>query len=159
MATMKEAAEDFLAQKRIAVAGVSREAGSGHGGNVVYQRLRERGYEVFAVNPNAEEVMGDKAYPDLASIPLGVEGVVIATHPDVAEDVMAQAANVGVKRVWMHRGPGAGSVSESAAELGREWGLTVIPGGCPLMYGPTSDGPHKGMRWVLNLFGKIPKQI
>lgn len=159
MATMKEAAADFLAQKRIAVAGVSREKGSGHGGNVVYQRLRARGYEVFAVNPNAEEVEGDKAYPDLASIPGGVDAVVVATHPDVTEDIVAQCANVGITRVWMHRGPGAGSVSEEAAELGRRWGLTVIPGGCPLMYDPAADGGHKAMRWVLNLFGRIPKEI
>jgi predicted CoA-binding protein len=156
---MQEAAEEFLSQRRIAVAGVSREEGSGHGGNVVYQRLRERGYEVFAVNPNADVVMGDKAYPDLASIPGGVEAVVIATHPDVAEDVMAQCANVGVRQVWIHRGPGPGSYSDAAAELGRKWGLTVIPSGCPLMFGPTADGGHKVMRWVFNLVGRIPKQI
>lgn len=159
MATMNEATADFLAQKRIAVAGVSREEGSGHGGNVVYVRLRDRGYEVFPVNPNAEEVEGDKAYPDLASIPGGVDAVVIATHPDVAEDIVAQCADTGVRRVWMHRGPGAGSVSDRAAELGRKLGLTVIPGGCPLMYPPASDGGHKAMRWVLNLVGRIPREI
>jgi predicted CoA-binding protein len=156
---MEEAAADFLAQKRIAVAGVSRKSGGEHGGNVVYQRLRDRGYEVFAVNPNAQEVEGDPCYPDLASIPGGVDAVVIATTPEVAEDIMAQCAAVGVERVWMHRGPGKGSYSEKAAELGRERGLTVIPGGCPLMYPPTSDGGHRVMRWVFNLVGRIPKEI
>ena len=65
MATIKDAASEFLAHKRVAVTGVSRTPGS-HGSNVVYRRLRERGYEVFAVNPNAEEVEGDRAFHDLA---------------------------------------------------------------------------------------------
>ena len=158
MPSMEEATSDFLAQKRIAVAGVARQAG-GHGGNVVYTRLRQRGYEVFAVNPNAQEVEGDRCYPNLAAIPGGVDGVIIATAPDVAEEVMAECAATGVKRVWIHRGPGGGSYNEKAVELGREWGITVIPGGCPLMYRPASDGPHRAMRWVFNLFGRIPKQI
>ena len=68
MTAMKEAAAEFLGHKRVAVTGVSREP-KGHGSNVVYKRLRERGYEVFAVNPNADEVEGDRAYHDLRSIP------------------------------------------------------------------------------------------
>ena len=72
MATIKEAASEFLTNKRVAVTGVSRQP-SGHGSNVVYQRLRQRGYEVFAVNPNADEVEGDPCYHDLRSIPGGVD--------------------------------------------------------------------------------------
>ena len=158
MAKIDEAAADFLAHKRIAVAGVARKPGE-HGGNVVYRRLRERGYQVFAVNPNADEVEGDPCYRNLGAIPGGVDGVVIATAPDVTEDVMAECAAAGIKRVWIHRGPGAGSANDQAAELGREWGITVIPGGCPLMYGPTSDPGHKVMRWVLNLVGRIPREV
>ena len=81
MGTIKEAADEFLTSRRIAVTGVSRDA-KGHGSNIVYQRLRQRGYEVFAVNPNAETVDGDPAYSDLRSIPGGVEAVVIGTRPD-----------------------------------------------------------------------------
>jgi hypothetical protein len=84
MRTIEDAAKDFLALSRIAVTGVSRTP-RGHGSNLVYQRLKERGYEVFAVNPNADEVEGDSCYHDLASIPDGVEAVVIGTHPDQAE--------------------------------------------------------------------------
>ena len=157
--TMKQAAADFLAQKRIAVAGVSRSTGGEHGGNVVYRRLRERGYEVFAVNPNADEVEGDPCYRDLGSIPGGVDAVVIATHPDQAEDVMNECAELGIQRVWMHRSFGTGSVSTAAAEQGRHHGLTVIAGGCPLMYSPASDFGHSTMRWMLNLAGKIPKEV
>jgi hypothetical protein len=115
MATIKEAASEFLANKRVAVTGVSRDA-KGHGSNVVYQRLRSRGYEVFAVNPNADEVEGDHCYHDLSSIPGGVEAVVIGTRPEVAEETMRECAELGIKHVWMHRGPGAGSVSKAAAD-------------------------------------------
>ena len=81
MQRIKEAAAEFLAGKRVAVTGVSRTA-KDHGSNVVYKRLRERGYEVFAVNPNADEVEGDRCYHDLRSIPGGVDGVVIGTRPE-----------------------------------------------------------------------------
>lgn len=156
---MKEAASEFLGKKRIAVAGVSREGGGGHGGNPVYVRLRQRGYEVFAVNPNAEEVEGDVAYPNLAAIPGGVEAVVIATHPDAAPDVMQECVSLGIGHVWMHRGPGAGSVSSEATEIGRAAGLTVIDGGCPLMFDPTADFGHKMMKGVLSLIGNVPKKV
>lgn len=158
MATMKEAAAEFLAHKRVAVTGVSRTPGS-HGSNVVYRRLRERGYEVFAVNPNADEVEGDRAYHDLASIPGGVEAVVIGTRPQTAEATVRECVDLGVKHVWMHRGPGGGSVSNSAAAYGREHGLTVLDGGCPCMFGPTADTGHKVMRVVFTLTGNVPKRV
>ena len=155
MTAIKEAAEEFLSHKRVAVTGVSRTAS--HGSNAVYKRLRDRGYEVFAVNPNAEEVMGDRAYHDLASIPGGVEAVVIGTRPEHADGTMRECAELGIEHVWMHRGPGAGSVSETAAEYGREHGITVIDGGCPLMFEPTADFGHKAMRVVLSR--RVPKQV
>jgi predicted CoA-binding protein len=158
MAAMKEAAAEFLGHKRVAVTGVSRMPAN-HGSNVVYRRLRERGYEVFAVNPNADEVEGDPAYHDLRSIPGGVEAVVIGTRPEVAEETMRECAELGISRVWMHRGPGAGSVSQSATAYGREHGITVIDGGCPCMFGPTADFGHKAMRLVFRLSGNVPKQV
>ena len=133
MPKIKQAASEFLAQRRVAVTGVSRNP-KGHGSNVVYRRLRERGYEVFAVNPNADEVEGDRCYPDLGSIPGGVDAVVIGTRPETGEATMRECVDLGIKRVWMHRGPGTGSVSATATAYGRERGVTVIDGGCPLMF-------------------------
>jgi len=156
MQPIKEAASQFLANKRVAVTGVSRTPKS-HGSNNVYRRLRERGYEVFAVNPNAQQVEGDRSYPDLRSIPGGVEAVVIGTRPEIAEDTMHECAELGIKHVWMHRGPGAGSVSAAAADYGRQHGITVIDGGCPLMFEPTADFGHKIMRFVYAR--KVPKQV
>jgi uncharacterized protein len=158
MHKIKEAASDFLTKKRVAVTGVSRHA-KDHGSNVVYKRLRERGYEVFAVNPNADEVEGDRCYHDLRSIPGGVEAVVIATRPDIAEETMRECAELGIAHVWMHRGPGAGSVSQAAADYGRQRGIAVIDGGCPCMFGPTADLGHKAMRAVFTLTGNVPRQV
>jgi uncharacterized protein len=156
MQSVKEAASAFLANKRVAVTGVSRTPES-HGSNNVYKRLRDRGYEVFAVNPNADEVEGDPCYHDLKSIEGGVQAVVIGTRPEIALDTMRECAELGIEHVWMHRGPGAGSVSHEATQYGRERGITVIDGGCPLMFGSTADFGHKVMRLVLS--GHVPKQV
>jgi predicted CoA-binding protein len=155
---IREAASEFLGKKRIAVTGVSRHP-QDHGSNVVYKRLRERGYEVFAVNPNANEVEGDPCYHDLGSIPGGVEAVVIGTRPETAEATMRECAALGIKHVWMHRAFGTGSVSEAATTYGREHGLTVIDGGCPCMFDPTADAGHKVMRVVCTLTGTVPRRV
>src|SRR5450759_1260179 len=146
MENIKDAASQCLTNKRFAVTGVSRTA-AGHGSNVVYQRLRDRGYQVFAVNPNAETIEGDTSYRDLKSIPGGVEAVVIGTKPETANATMRECAELGINHVWMHRSVGTGSVSKSATEYGRQQGITVIDGGCPLMFDPTADFGHKCMRF------------
>jgi uncharacterized protein len=156
MQNVKEAASQFLASKRVAVTGVSRTPKT-HGSNIVYQRLRDRGYEVCAVNPNAREVEGDRAYPDLKSIPGGVEAVVIGTRPAIAEDTMRECVELGIKHVWMHHGAGASSVSDAATDYGRRHGITVIDGRCPCMFGPTADFRHKVLRLVLS--ARVPKQV
>ena len=158
MLTIKEAADEFLAHKRVAVTGVSRDPKT-HGANVVYRRLRERGYEVYAVNPNADEVEGDKAYDSLTAIPGGVEAVVIGTRPERAEATMRECDALGIKHVWMHRSFGSGSVSDTATRYGREHGITVIDGGCPCMFGLTADTGHKVMKVFVDIAGNIPKKV
>jgi uncharacterized protein len=158
MVTVKEAAAGFLACERIAVTGVSRQPES-HGGNVIYKRLRDRGYEVFAVNPNADEVEGDRCYRSVGEIPGGVDAVVIATRPEAAEATVRDCAELGIGQVWMHRSFGSGSVCDSATLYGRQNGMTVIDGGCPLMFEPTSDPGHKFLRWIFTLEGKVPKEV
>jgi predicted CoA-binding protein len=158
MRPVADVANEFLSQKRFAVTGVSRTPAS-HGGNVVYQRLRDRGYQVFAVNPNADTVEGDTCYHDLKSIPDGVDVVIIATRPEHAEGTIREAAQLGIKRIWMHRLFGAGSCSPEAARVGREQGMTVIEGGCPLMFGATSDGGHKMLKMFGTWMGKVPRRV
>jgi len=158
MTAIKEAAAEFLSNKRIAVTGVSRKP-QGHGSNAVYKRLRDRGYEVFAVNPNADEVEGDRCYHGLKDIPGGVDAVVIATRPEAAEPTMRECDELGIRHAWMHRSFGEGSVCDEATVYGREHGITVIDGGCPLMFAPTADIAHKVMRLVFTYKGKVPKAV
>ena len=158
MQPMKQATAEFLSHHRVAVTGVSRSP-QNHGSNVVYKRLRERGYQVFAINPNAEQVEGDRAYPDLRSIPGGVDWVVVGTRPERAEATVRECADLGITRVWMHRAFGQGSVSAAATDFGRKRGITVIDGGCPCMFGPTADGGHRFMCAMLRLTGGVPRRV
>jgi uncharacterized protein len=153
MSTLEEAAQEFLAQKRIAVAGVSRKGDTAANG--IYKKLRESGYEVFPVNPNATEVEGDRCYPDLASIPGGVDGLVIATAPQAASQLVQGCHQVGVKRVWMHRSFGQGSADDEAVRLASELGLTVIPTGCPMMFCEPVDVFHNCLRWFFRVSGRF----
>ena len=156
MQKTKDVATEFLDHKRVAVTGVSRHPES-HGSNVVYKRLRDRGYEVFAVNPNADAVEGDHCYQDFKSVPGGVDWVVIGTRPETAEETMRECVDLGITRVWMHRSFGAGSVSNLATAYGRDHGIRVIDGGCPCMYDPTADPGHKVMKAMLTLTRKMPR--
>jgi predicted CoA-binding protein len=157
MATLEAAASDFLAQQRLAVAGVSRTRQNT--ANIIYRRLRDKGYQVFPVNPNADMVEGDQCYPDLGSIPGGVDGVMIVTRPAVADAIVRQCPGAGVRRVWMHQSltHGGTSVSETAKEFCRANGIAVIAGACPLMFGKPSDFGHRCMRWMLRLTGRLPE--
>jgi predicted CoA-binding protein len=155
VSTLEEAAQNFLSSKRIAVAGASRSGDTA--GNAVYRKLRSSGYEVFAVNPNAEQIEGDACYADVGSIPGGVEGVVVATHPNASADVVRDCIDAGIKHVWFHRAFGAGSVSDEAVELAESAGLELIPGGCPMMHCEPVDVGHKCIKWILGTFGKLPR--
>jgi uncharacterized protein len=144
----------FLRGKRIAVAGVSRTGQSA--GNPVLQKLRKSGYDAVPVNPNAVEIGGAPCYPDLASIPGALDGVVIATHPNMSAEIVRQAAARGVTTVWFHRSFGQGSVSDEAVRECERLGLTALVGGCPLMYCEPVDIAHRCMRAILRWRGRVP---
>lgn len=153
MSRTTELIADFLRGRRIAVAGVSRGAGSA--ANPVFRKLRGAGYEVFPVNPNAAEVEGVRCYPDLASVPGELDGVVVATHPDMSVEVVRQAVERKVPRVWFHRSFGRGSVSDAAVRECASHGIACIVGGCPLMFCEPVDVGHRCMRWWLGRRGRI----
>lgn len=155
MSASEELIADFLAQKRIAVAGVSRNA-TGEAANLIYRKLRETGHGVVALNPRAEQVEGDPCYPNLAALPEPVDAVVAVTPPAETEALVRECDAAGVRRVWLHRSLGTGSVSEAAVAYCREHGIRVIAGGCPMMYCQPVDFGHKCMRWVLRITGKLP---
>jgi hypothetical protein len=151
---MPSTVAEFLAGKRIAVAGVSRQPKQF--ANAIYRRLRNSGFEVLPVNPNAAEFEGVRCYPDLKSIPGAIDGVVIASHPRTALDIVRQSGEKGVRQVWFHRSFGAGSVSGDAVRACKENGIQCIVGGCPLMYCEPVDAGHRCIRSLLRFFGRVP---
>ncbi len=156
--TLKEQTDNFLAQNRVAIVGVSRGEGTG---NAIFRKFRDAGYDVFPINPNATEVEGVKCYPNVKDVPGGVGSVLVVTSPDITEQVMQDCVEAGVSNVWMHHnklfGSANSSVSEKAVQLGRENGINVIPGACPMMYIKGADFGHKCMRWFLGATGGLPK--
>ena len=148
---------DFLDQKRIAVAGVSRDNSHHPAGNLVYRRLKTTGHDVFPVNPHMETFEGDRCYPDVRSIPGGVDGVVIITRPETTERIVRDCGDAGVRRVWMHQSMAKGSsVSPQAVEYCRQHDISVIAGACPMMFGPGVDFGHACMRWMMKVTGGLP---
>jgi hypothetical protein len=158
MAKLDNMVQDFLAQKRIAVVGVSdkRETGC----NLAYKNFKQAGYQVYAVNPRISTFEGDMCYPNLKSIPEKVDAVFMLTNPTVTEQVVGQCVELGVKHVWMHcmmgtkPGLAAGmtSVSQSAVETCKANGIAVIPGPCPNQFLQPDFG-HKMMRGLWRMFG------
>ncbi len=154
--TMSAQIRDFLAQKNIAVAGVSRSS-EGRAANAIYNRLKNSTYQVYAVNPNAETVEGDPCYPNLKAIPIQVDGVVIVTKSMHTESIVRECSELGIPRVWMHRSFGQGSVSEVAVKHCEENGISVIAGGCPMMFCEPVDFAHKWIRWLSRISGGTPR--
>jgi predicted CoA-binding protein len=148
---------DFLAQKRIAVVGVSRDKSRQPAGNLIYRRLKKTGHDVFPVNPHMQTFEGDRCYPDLRSIPDGIDGVVIITRPETTQQIVRECGDVGVRSVWMHQSLGKGSsVSPEAVEYCHAHDINVIAGACPMMFGDGVDLGHTCMRWFLKLTGGLP---
>lgn len=158
MSTLDTMVQDFLAQKRIAIVGVSDKRDTGC--NLAYTKFKDAGYEVFAVNPRIASFQGDACYTDLASLPTKPDAVFILANPNVTDKIVQQCVDLGVKHVWMHcmmgvkPGLAAGmtSVSPSAVDVCKANGIAVIPGTCPNQY-LNPDGFHKFMRGMWSLFG------
>ena len=158
MSKIDELVQNFLAQKKIAVVGVSdrRETGC----NAAYTRFKENGYQVFAVNPRITTFNGAPCYADLKSIPEKPDAVFILASPKVTDQMVQQCVELGIKHVWMHcmmgTKPGLAasmtSVSQEAVELCKANGIEVIPGSCPNQF-LKPDFAHNMMRGVWRAFG------
>lgn len=158
MPKLNDLVQDFLAQKHIAVVGVSDQRDTGC--NLGYRRFKAAGYTVSAVNPRITSFEGDPCYPDLKSIPHKPDAVFILASPKVTDQIVQQCVDLGVKHVWMHcmlgtkpgLVPAMTSVSQDAVRLCRENGIAVIPGACPNQY-LNPDFGHLMMRLMFRTFG------
>ena len=154
MPAIPSAVAEFFTGKRIVVAGVSRTGRAP--ANAIFRKLQQCGYEAIPVNPKATQLEGARSYPDLASVPGAVHGVVVATPPSVGAGLVREAAGRGIRRIWFHRAFGAGSVSAEALAACRQLGIEPIVGGCPLMYCQPVDPAHRFLRWWLRLWHRVP---
>ena len=148
--TSKAVMDDFIAQKTLGIIGVSR--GGKKFGNMVFKELTSKGYELYPIHPDAEMLEGVPAYKDLSSVPKPVGGVIVIVPPAQTELVVRQAAQAGIKRIWMQQG----SESETAIKYCRENGMSEVHGECIMMY-TGKAGVHKFHRWVWKVLGKAPK--
>lgn len=159
MAAIDVLISNFLAQKHVAVVGVSdkRETGC----NAAYQNFKKAGYTVSAVNPRISTFQGDTCYPDLKSIPEKPGAVFILASPKVTDQIVQQCVELGIQHVWMHcmmgTKPGMAasmsSVSPDAVKVCKENGISVIPGACPNQYLRTGDFGHKMMKAIFRTLG------
>ena len=150
--------QDFLAQKKIAVVGVSDKRDTGC--NLAYKKFKENGYQVYAVNPHITSYENAVCYSDLKSIPEKVDAVFVLASPKVTDEIVQQCVELGIRHVWMHcmmgtkPGLAAGmtSVSQSAVEICRANGIAVIPGSCPNQFLKPDLG-HTMMRGLWRTVG------
>lgn len=149
--TSKETVEGFLAQKTLAVVGVSR--GGKKFGNTILADLKAKGYEVYPVNPQAETIGGERCYPSLAALPKRPGGVVTVVPPAATQEVVREAKAAGISRVWMQQG----SESQEAIRFCTENGIEVVHGECIMMFAEPVVSIHRFHRWIWKLFGRLPR--
>jgi hypothetical protein len=141
--------QEFIQGKKFAIVGVSRSGNKF--GNSIYTELKERGYQVFIVHPEAQEINGEKCYPNLASLPEKVDGVVICVPPRQAGKVMEEAAQAGIEKIWLQQGAQSPEALAKASELG----ITPITGKCILMYAEPVRSFHGIHRFFAKVFGQL----
>ena len=150
-----ETIEEFLAQKRIAMIGVSRNPKDFSAS--LFGEMQRRGYDVVPVNPKASEVMGRPSFARVQDIQPPVDGALLMTTPEVTDAVISDCAAAGIRRVWMYRAGGKGAVSEKALAFCQEHGIQVVPGQCPFMFLAGVGGVHKFHGFVRKILGTYPK--
>jgi len=146
----KKLVEDFIAQKKIAVVGVSRKKTKF--GNAIYKELKQKGYNVFPINPYITTFEGDVCYPDLLSLPEKVDAVVINVPPAQTEKVVREAKEAGINKVWLQQG----SQSDEAVKFCEENGIDCVSNECILMFAQPSAFMHRVHKWVWGVLGKLP---
>ena len=146
---MKAAIDDFLSQQTLAVVGVSRSGKKF--GNAASRELRTKGYRVIPVHPEAESIGGERCYPSLKELPEPVGGLLVVVPPAQTEQLVRQAAEAGIRRVWMQQG----AESAAAIKYCQDQGMSVVHGECILMFAAPTGG-HKLHHWLWKLLGKLP---
>jgi len=149
--TKKTDIEGLFSHKVLAVAGVSRDPNGF--GNLAYRALKAKGYRVLAINPNAQSIEGAPCYASLEALPEKAGGLILTTQPAVSEQIVREAAEVGIGNIWLQQG----SESPAAIEFCHEHGINVVAGECIMMYMPHPAFPHNFHKFVKEALGGRPK--
>ena len=150
-----ETIEEFLAQKRIAVVGISREPK--HFSVTLFEELCRRGYDVVPVNPNAPQVLGRRCFGRVQDIQPRVDAALLMTSPEVTDAIVKDCAEAGIRRVWMYRAGGKGAVCRRAVEFCRQNGIEVVPGQCPFMFWRDVETGHRLHGFIRKITGRYPR--
>ena len=154
MTTLSVVANDFLAQRRIALVGVARDPRDLS--RTLFRELRQRGYDVVPVHPELVSVEGVPCVRRLQDVSPRVDGALLMTPPAATERVVRDCAEAGVPRVWMHRGMGPGAVNPAAVSYCRDHGIAVVTGACPFMFLPRAGLVHRTHGFLARLLGQHP---
>jgi predicted CoA-binding protein len=146
----KKTVEEFLAQKKIAVVGVSRKKTKF--GNAIYRELKQKNYQVFPVNPHINNHEGDTCYPDLLSVSEKIDAVVINVPPAQTEKVVKEVKKAGINKVWLQQG----SQSDEAVKYCEENGIDCVSNECILMFAQPTAFVHRVHKWIWGALRKLP---
>ncbi|MBP1700985.1 MAG: CoA-binding protein [Chloroflexi bacterium] len=146
---MTQAIQDFIESKRLALIGVSRDEKKFS--RMAYKELKARGYQVYAVNPAVDQIDGEPCYPDLMPLREKIDGVLVAVSSGQVLQVLRQAAEIGVKNVWLQQQ----TESPEAISLGQQLGLNLVSGKCILMYAPPIRSYHAWHRGFMRVIGRL----
>jgi uncharacterized protein len=149
--TSKDQIKEFLAQRTVALVGLSR---SGHAfSNNVYQELKARGYQVYPVNPNAATIEGEPCYPSLSQLPGPVASALFFTPPAETEKAVSAAVAAGIKHLWLQQG----AETAEAIRAGQAPSINLVAGECIFMFLPPVALPHKLHGWIKGALGQMPR--
>ena len=153
---MQNTINDFIEQKNIAIVGVSRDKTKW--GNVLKREFEKLGYQVYAINPNADDIEGEKCLHSISDLPADVDSLVISTKTDFNLELVKEAAKKGIKRVWMQRSTWPGSDGDESINFCKENNIGYVYGMCPMMYfhGKSIHGFHL---WLKKVLGRMPKEM
>ena len=141
--------DDFISLKRIAVVGMSR-SGKKYG-NYASKELKLKGYEIYPVHPEAQEIDGLQCYPDLKCLSGKIDGLWISIPPQKVNAVLEEAAEIGLKNIWLQQGAWSADVQQTIDRLK----LPVVSKKCILMYAQPVHSFHKFHRTIKSVFGGL----
>ena len=146
--------EEFLAQKRIAMVGISRDPK--HFSVTLFQEFRRRGYDVVPVNPHVLELFGQRCFARVQDIQPPVEAALLITAPEITDLVVKDCAEAGIRKVWMFGAGAKGAVSRQAVQFCEQRGIRIVPGQCPFMFWRDAEAIHRLHGFLRKLIGTYP---